>query len=91
MLQDAYPYANLLTHFMNLKISCEFFTIKVWERCSKTSELLKFFYDAIEFFSGVYYLTIHQVLLHLVNITYVLHQFKEDELLKWIVEAMRAK
>ncbi len=76
MLQDTYPYANLLTHFMNLKMGCEFLATKVWEKRSKTNELLKLFYEATEFFSSIYYPTIHQVLLHLVNITYALYQFR---------------
>ncbi len=91
MLNDAQPWVNLLTRFVNSKVQGDWLTDEVWEKCFKLVKLLRYFYEATNFFSGVYYPTVHQAMLYFVNIVYVFHQYKDDEFLKPTVEAMQKK
>ncbi|XP_026423872.1 zinc finger BED domain-containing protein DAYSLEEPER-like [Papaver somniferum] len=91
MLQDAIPYQQVLSAFLNDLAYAHAIIDADWEHAKLLCAFLKPFYDATNVFSGVQYVTSNSVLQYLYEIGMVFKIHKDYPFFKETIVAMEAK
>ncbi|KAI3978193.1 hypothetical protein MKX01_013024 [Papaver californicum] len=91
ILKDAIPYRHVLSAFLDDRACPHAIRDSDWEHAEVFCAFLKPFYDATNFFSGVYYVTSNSVIKYLYEIGMVFKSHRDNPFFKDIIAAMEAK
>lgn len=91
MIEAALPYKNVISTYLLQKNYDDEISLEDWACLEMIRDLFKVFYNATVCFSGIYYATSNQVLLHLFHICDVFNQHRNEVAFEPICEAMEAK
>ena len=92
MLEKALPTAKQITDFVNRKnYPEEVVNYDDWAVCELFYSFLKFFYDATNTLSGIYYPTTNLVLDILVQIAKIFVKYRYNDVLREIVSKIEEK
>lgn len=93
MLDVAYKYRKAITMQFNAHTAySEYkFTDDNWTNVNELVKFLKAFYDAAKVFSGMYYPTISEILIHVCEISSIFTEYKYKSLFETPIEAIIQK
>ncbi|KAL3370645.1 hypothetical protein AABB24_007614 [Solanum stoloniferum] len=93
MLEVAYTYKEPITMQFNSHNAYPEFKLNDsdWNEVNELRIFLKSFYDATKIFSGMYYPTISEILIHICEISYIFVEYKTNELFTIAIEVMITK
>ena len=93
MLEVAYAYRQPITTLFNNHNAYPEFKINDsdWDEVNELRIFLKSFYDATKFFSGIYYPTISEILIHICEISSIFSEYKTNTLFTSAIEVMITK
>ena len=93
MIEDAYKYRQPITMMFNSHNAYPSHQLNEndWDQIEALKGFLKSFYDATKVFSGSYYPTISEILIHIWSISSLFAEYKNNEFFKNAIVAMVEK
>ena len=92
MLSSAFKYSELINIFVNFRLSFkEPLTSQDWRLAKILQDFLEISFNAIIFFSGIYYFTSYEFLTYIIQIVEKFSLYRNGETLAPQVHAMEAK